>query len=284
MNRHGHLPTLLFFLAFGSSCKGTDGSVFLDKKGSDASTGGSPDSSLAMDGGGQLPDTGGTDGSFLDPDGAVDDGGGGGTDGSLDTDSGFFDTDGGFDTDGAVTDDGGVPNVDCTQNPPVFPSFDRSCTVAADCAIGTVQLDCCGSLTITGIASYEAERFAEAAAICDSQFPGCGCASQPTRADDGTHELNSGPGIVQCVANMCQTTFPPAPTPCGPKSCDPLTEVCVARSPIGPSIQYDCQPIPSGCDQDRTCSCAGVSLCTAPFTSCSEQGPNQLSCECLLCQ
>ena len=94
---------------------------------------------------------------------------------------------GGFVPDASET-DGGLPNIDCTQNPPVFPSFDRSCLVAADCAIGTVQSDCCGTLTVTGINAIESQRFADAAAVCNSQFPDCDCRTQSTHADDGTRE------------------------------------------------------------------------------------------------
>jgi hypothetical protein len=303
MNRHLRFRPILFCLALGSACTGTEGNVFLERNGVTGDSGGAPDGSGSNDGSTFVPDGGADSDASFDTDGGADTDASFDTDGGADRDCSVFtcqDTDGGADTDasfdtdgGADTDasfdpdagDGGIPNVDCTQNPPVFPSFDRSCTVAADCAIGMVQIDCCGSQIVTGINETEAQRFADAAALCNSQFPLCGCPTQSTRADDGTREgAFSGPAIVQCVSNACQTTFTPNPTPCGGNStCDPFTDVCVATSPIGPAIQYSCEPIPAGCEQDRSCSCAGVSLCSPPYDTCTDQGPNSISCECLQC-
>jgi hypothetical protein len=75
-------------------------------------------------------------------------------------------------------------------------------------------------------------------------------------------------------------------TPCGPSGlvCRSDTEICVARTPVGPATVYTCEPVPQGCEQDRTCSCAGAVLCRDGFDVCSETGPNQLQCECPLCQ
>ena len=83
------------------------------------------------------------------------------------------------------------------------------------------------------------------------------------------------------VPNVCD-----ADTPCGPSGliCRTDTEVCVARTPVGPAIVYECEPVPQGCDQDRSCACAGVALCQDPFNVCTETGANQLQCECPLCQ
>jgi len=75
-------------------------------------------------------------------------------------------------------------------------------------------------------------------------------------------------------------------TPCGPSGlvCDTQTEVCVARTPVGPAIVYECQPVPQGCESDRSCGCAGAALCQDPFHVCTELGANQIQCECPLCQ
>jgi hypothetical protein len=75
-------------------------------------------------------------------------------------------------------------------------------------------------------------------------------------------------------------------TPCGPAGlvCDPATEVCVAMTPIGPAIVYSCEPVPAGCEGDRSCGCAGAALCEEPFGLCTETGENRLECECLQCQ
>lgn len=263
MNR-SRLPTLLLLLC---SCTGTDGAVLLDR-----------------DAGGSTADTGAPP-----KDAGVRTDAGSSQDGGIDTDAGPLDT--GVDMDAGLADgggdtDAGLPGVDCSQNPPVFPSFDRSCTVPSDCAIGTVQVDCCGTLTVTGIASSETRRFEEAAALCASQFPGCGCPTQPTYADDGTVATGTVAPVVGCVSGTCTTTFPRPRTPCGPNglACDAATEVCVARQPVGPGIAYSCEPVPAGCASDRTCGCVGQTLCQGSFDVCSDSGQNQIICECPVCQ
>jgi hypothetical protein len=83
-----------------------------------------------------------------------------------------------------------------------------------------------------------------------------------------------GPGLV------C-----PRPTPCGPDlSCDSMTQICVSRGPVGPSVVYACAPVPPGCELDRTCGCAGASLCQPPFDTCQDTDRNEIFCECVECQ
>jgi hypothetical protein len=77
---------------------------------------------------------------------------------------------------------------------------------------------------------------------------------------------------------------PPDPTPCGPELlCDAETEICVRTTPIGPAVVHRCEPVPAGCEEDRTCGCADA-LCEAPFLYCTEPAVNTLECECLQCQ
>lgn len=73
---------------------------------------------------------------------------------------------------------------------------------------------------------------------------------------------------------------------CGPfLSCDRETEVCRSRQPIGPAIVYDCVPVPSGCEADRSCACAGAALCTGAFAVCRDDlGDDRIDCECPQCQ
>ena len=99
----------------------------------------------------------------------------------------------------------------------------------------------------------------------------------------------NGQRFIDTVIEIRAVAFPnatPKTTPCGPAglSCQRDTEVCVARSPIGPAIVWSCQPVPSGCEEDRSCACAGAVLCAKPFDLCTEQGGNQLGCECAECQ
>ena len=73
------------------------------------------------------------------------------------------------------------------------------------------------------------------------------------------------------------------PTPCGPTlSCDTATEACVAREHGGPGLFYACEPVPAGCEADRSCRCVGA-LCQPPSTTCTDDGPNAITCACPAC-
>lgn len=73
---------------------------------------------------------------------------------------------------------------------------------------------------------------------------------------------------------------------CGPElRCNPRSEICVGREPVGPAIVYGCEPVPAGCRSDRTCACAGASLCTGAFDVCRDVAElDTISCECPRCQ
>lgn len=67
-------------------------------------------------------------------------------------------------------------------------------------------------------------------------------------------------------------------------ACDAPTEVCVISTPRGPAAVASCEPVPAGCETDRSCRCAGPTLCQSPYDSCSETADNTLTCSCLNCQ
>ncbi len=91
-------------------------------------------------------------------------------------------------------------------------------------------------------------------------------------------QRQEGAVTLACLASTTRT-------PCGPAlSCDTATEICVAREPVGPAITYACEPVPPGCESDRSCRCAGASLCQGAFSTCADAGPNAITCECPLCQ
>ncbi|MSP60993.1 MAG: hypothetical protein EXR72_11740 [Myxococcales bacterium] len=90
-----------------------------------------------------------------------------------------------------------------------FPEFDRACAAAQDCFIALHQINCCGSLAALGLSGKEKGRFEAAEKICEAQYPGCGCASQPTVADDGKSESQGHPIAVSCVAGKCRTSVAP---------------------------------------------------------------------------
>ncbi|HTM21595.1 MAG TPA: hypothetical protein VL172_13835 [Kofleriaceae bacterium] len=74
-------------------------------------------------------------------------------------------------------------------------------------------------------------------------------------------------------------------TACGPTEfCDPDLEVCVIRGPVGPGYSYTCEPVPAGCELDRSCDCVAATYCVDAFDTCSETPPNTIFCECPACQ
>jgi hypothetical protein len=156
----------------------------------------------------------------------------------------------------------------------------------SDCAAVTRQVDCCGSLIVTGVHADLAGMYTKAAAQCASEFPQCDCLNKPTSADDGSTDSGGVGASVDCVAGTCQTAFSGAVTPCGPSAlaCKTAAEVCVAREPVGPAIVYACKAVPAACKGDRSCTCMATSLCQAPFSECSDVGTNAIDCVCPLCQ
>jgi hypothetical protein len=110
-------------------------------------------------------------------------------------------------------------------------------------------------------------------------------------ADDGSTYGEGGgsaTAVVDCVDSRCQTSFTALTgmTPCGPQGmqCDAATEICVARTPVGPAIVYNCVAVPPGCEGSRTCSCVAATLCTSGFNRCLDTGNNSVTCECPMCQ
>ncbi len=92
--------------------------------------------------------------------------------------------------------------------PQAFPQFDKSCASGADCLMRLHQTDCCGSRVAIGIAAGAAASFDAAEKLCESMYPGCGCAPAPTRAEDGMAERPGHPIVVDCVAGACRTSVP----------------------------------------------------------------------------
>ncbi len=92
--------------------------------------------------------------------------------------------------------------------------------------------------------------------------------------------IKAGPFTLRCVPAEPQQT-----TVCGPELiCSTATEICVERGPVGPAVIYSCEPVPLGCESDRSCACAAASLCQPPFDTCGDVGPNTIFCDCPMCQ
>lgn len=89
--------------------------------------------------------------------------------------------------------------------PETFPEFDKTCSLDSDCAVVLHMTDCCGTFVAWGITASEVEAFEAAETICESQYPGCGCAPQPTLAEDGNPVLDPATVLATCTMGACSS-------------------------------------------------------------------------------
>ena len=109
-------------------------------------------------------------------------------------------------TSGGSTGQGtGGGDVMCGGDPLAFPDFSKQCATVDDCAIVIHQSDCCGNSDALGLNKAEVPAFDAAEAICESQYPGCGCPTEGTTAEDGVLVSDAAAIHVACVDNQCQT-------------------------------------------------------------------------------
>lgn len=106
-----------------------------------------------------------------------------------------------------ATGDGG-DTVMCTATPAVFPTFDKRCTLPADCVTVLHQTNCCGSAKAIGIVTSEKGRFDRDEQICDAMYPKCGCPTLPPVAEDGKSSTGGNDIAVACKAGSCMTFIP----------------------------------------------------------------------------
>jgi len=97
-----------------------------------------------------------------------------------------------------------APKVQCGGPDPAFPTFSKACGADGDCAFGKHQINCCGTQIAVGLAKSDLDAFQQAEAICEPQYPQCGCATFPTKAEDGGSEID-GEIQVGCLAGACMT-------------------------------------------------------------------------------
>ena len=102
---------------------------------------------------------------------------------------------------------GNIQVLNCEANGAGFPPLDKSCGAPTDCAIALHMYVCCGSLRAFGINASAVATFNEAENACRPLYPGCGCPSQPTEAEDGRN-ASQGTIMVDCVASRCLTYVP----------------------------------------------------------------------------
>ncbi len=95
----------------------------------------------------------------------------------------------------------------CESDATEFPLLDKRCVAPSDCAIAQHMVSCCGTMIAIGLANTSIAAFDSAETACAAGYPGCGCASLPTAAEDGRTEVD-GTIEVTCDAGSC-TTFVP---------------------------------------------------------------------------
>jgi hypothetical protein len=99
-----------------------------------------------------------------------------------------------------------VAGVMCTGPNGVFPAFDKTCTIADDCAMGIHQTNCCGATQAIGMTKAELTRFTAAEKVCVDQYPQCECPTTPTEAEDGHTPVGGQAIVVECQSRRCMTT------------------------------------------------------------------------------
>lgn len=244
--------------ALFSSCGGSDFTSDEESGLDDAGSGGG----VGGDEGGIAPSSGGSQSGGTTSSGGT---GRGGTPGA----GGTVSTGGESGDGGSVTSDASPPrdagDVRCTGADPTFPSFDKSCTSDGDCALVTHTTDCCGGQLYMGIVHDEQERFAEAEAICSSQYPACGCAAQGALTEEGTMVpwQNVGYIVVGCVQGGCTSRYT-GMWMCGDRTCT-ADQYCsvVIGGPAGSDPSYSCVSL-GACN---TCDCLSSVGC-----DCFDQG------------
>jgi hypothetical protein len=88
-----------------------------------------------------------------------------------------------------------------------FPTLDKGCTDTTNCSDGFHQVDCCGSLVAVGFNHAQRDTFNTAEQTWELTCPACGCAAQPTQAEDGK-SCAMNVVTVTCDTGMCTTHCP----------------------------------------------------------------------------
>ena len=61
----------------------------------------------------------------------------------------------------------------------------KACQSDSDCVIEQEQTDCCGTILYVGVDTASVAAFSACEAAWVAHFPGCGCASNQTKTEDG---------------------------------------------------------------------------------------------------
>ena len=169
---------------------------------------------------------------------------------------------------------GGNP-ISCVGPMAHFPEFDRSCSTASDCRLVTHTTSCCGSRLAIAIAASEMPAFNSAEAICDAQYPACGCAAQGVQVEDGTHVGESWQAEVKaaCDSGRCRAHYAGTTFSCGANTCTDK-QYCSMSSggPAGTAPSANCE--------QTTCTDCACLKVDSPACSCSvSNGHLVVSCQ-----
>src|SRR5512138_1713743 len=92
----------------------------------------------------------------------------------------------------------------CESKGTTFPSLEKACLVASDCFVAQHMISCCGTRIAVGFNVASEPAFTSAETTCAMAYPGCGCASGPTKAEDGRTTID-GTITVRCDTGLCRT-------------------------------------------------------------------------------
>jgi hypothetical protein len=140
----------------------------------------------------------------------------------------------------------GTPGVQCGPGgTPSFPTFDKSCSTDADCALAVHTLSCCGNVLVMAVNKAAIPAFQAAESTCESQFPGCGCASNSVGFENGVAYGDTGnptaAAAASCTGHSCIGTYTGPTFACGDRVCAQGADYCeVFSSADGAPPTYEC--------------------------------------------
>jgi hypothetical protein len=126
--------------------------------------------------------------------------------------------------------DAGPAPTDCFDTEGKLLDSFKACKTAEDCVAHQYQANCCGTDYAAGVATSQLAAAKKCTDDRAATFPGCGCATMPTGADDGTTAADfTGKAQVTCHNDKCETTF--KGETCGKYVCT-ATQTCCGPMPL----------------------------------------------------
>ncbi|MCA9664864.1 MAG: hypothetical protein KC503_04725 [Myxococcales bacterium] len=162
-------------------------------------------------------------------------------------------SDGPIATDGPAGDGATVSGLRCNGNTPFGATISAACSAPSDCIAVEHTTDCCGTNIVIGINKADKAAFDSAEAACDASWPACGCASQPTKTEDGSTVLGSAKAAATCVNGRCVSYIEGCGKPCG------SGEACYGCV-NGPSTTFACS---TSCTMKSDCTDAAKPECAS---------------------